>query len=173
MATVADSPALADYTRVRVWYLKAPNEMFLQRVDDDDAIRQMLLAVDLAAETARPLSEPRVCQPCLAFVRNFSGVIYSAGTALWCKVVVETVLSPNVTLLLLDFGKVVSMKVCPWSLRRMSADLDQIPLMVRRLHAPVSFRTARASVRWTQFPLQEAFLERALTLCRVQETSAC
>lgn len=147
--------------------------MFLQRVDDDDAIRQMLLAVDLAAETARPLSEPRVGQPCLAFVRNFSGFLHSAGTALWCRVFVETVLSPNVTLSLLDFGKVVSTKVCPWSLRRMSADLGRIQLMARRLHAPVSFRTTRESVRWTPFPLQEAFLERALTICRVQETSAC
>jgi hypothetical protein len=106
----------------------------------------MLLAVDLAAETARPLSEPRVGQPCLAFVRNFCGVLHSAGTALWCRVVVETVLLPNVTLLLLDFGKVVSMKVCPWSLRRMSADLDQIPLMARRLHARIPYSEGKCSV---------------------------
>jgi hypothetical protein len=126
MAAVEDSPAWADYTRVRVCYLKAPNEMFLHRVEDDDKIRQMLLAVDLAAETPPPLSEPRVGKPCLAFVRNFSGDLHSAGTTPWCRSVVETVPSPNVTVSLLDFGKIVSMKVCLLSLRRMIADLGSV-----------------------------------------------
>ncbi len=113
--------------------------MFLCRVDAEKDIWELLSAIDWAAHTSAPLSNPKVGQPCLVFVINFGKSLYLpyyGGLYGWRRAIIAAMNPSSVTVTLMDFGKVISVHRGMWFIRRMRRDLCQIPSRIRRLYAP-------------------------------------
>jgi hypothetical protein len=135
--TSDEEPAVwTDHTLVRVLYVDSPKLMYLCRVVDENDICEILSAVDWAGHTSASLLNSTVGQPCLVFVTNFSQTLYIGGVQGWRRAIIHAVQPSTVPVTLMDFGKVMTVQRCMWSMRRIRRDLCQIPSRVRRLHAP-------------------------------------
>ncbi|EFX69458.1 hypothetical protein DAPPUDRAFT_329097 [Daphnia pulex] len=110
--------------------------MYLCRVVDENDICEIVSAVDWAGHTSASLLNSTVGQPCLVFVTNFSQTLYIGGVQARRRAIIHAVQPSTVTVTLMDFGKVMTVQRCMWSMRRIRRDLCQIPSRVRRLHAP-------------------------------------
>lgn len=91
--------------------------------------------VDRSSDTSPSLTTPCVGKPCL-FVFNFSLDIELILAPRWCRALVEAVSSENNSVSLIDFGKIVSIKISSFSIRKMIVELSRLRPMTATVHAP-------------------------------------
>ncbi|EFX66372.1 hypothetical protein DAPPUDRAFT_263250 [Daphnia pulex] len=112
------------------------DDVYADTITTDEEPSVWFSVVDFAAQTSAPLSNPKVGQPCLVFVANFGKSLYNGGLYGWRRAIINAMNPSSVTVTLVDFGKVISVHRCMWSIRRIRRDLCQIPSRIRRLYGP-------------------------------------